>query len=61
MAPSDTARRILAEAVQHTVRRTAPPNKLPAAAAWAVLNNLLKQGYVAECMVPDEFAGLRWH
>ena len=61
MARSDTARRILAEAAQHPLRLAAPPNKLPAAAARAVLNNLLKQGYVERCEAPEEFAGLRWH
>ncbi|WP_431266987.1 DUF3489 domain-containing protein [Dankookia sp. P2] len=49
MALSDTARRILAEAAQHPLRRAAPPDKLPTAAARAVLSNLLKQGYVEEC------------
>ena len=61
MALSDTARRILAEAAQHPLRLAAPPDKLPAAAARAVLNNLLKQGYVEVCAAPDEFAGLCWH
>jgi hypothetical protein len=61
MAPSDTARCVLAEAAQHLLRLATPPDKLPAAAARAVLNNLLKQGYVEECEAPDEFAGLRWH
>ncbi|MFC7478715.1 hypothetical protein ACFQS7_30675 [Dankookia sp. GCM10030260] len=48
MALSDTARRILAEAAKHPLRLAAPPDKLPTAAARAVLNNLLKQGYVEE-------------
>ncbi|WP_206664720.1 DUF3489 domain-containing protein [Dankookia rubra] len=61
MALSDTARRILAEAAQHLLRLAAPPDNLPTAAARAVLNNLLKQGYVEECEAPDEFADLRWH
>jgi hypothetical protein len=61
MAVSDTARRILAEAAQHPPRLAAPPNKLPTAACRAVLNNLLKQGYVEKCVASDEFAGLRWH
>jgi hypothetical protein len=44
MALSDTARRILAEAAQHPLRLAASPDKLPTAAARAVLSNLLKQG-----------------
>jgi hypothetical protein len=60
MALSDTARRILTEASQHPLRLAAPPNKLPAAACRAVLNNLLKQGYVEECMAPMEYIGLGW-
>jgi hypothetical protein len=61
MALSDTARRILAEAAQHPLRLAAPPNKLPAVAARAMLNNLVKQGYVEECAAPMEYVGLRWH
>src|SRR3954449_4283569 len=61
MALSDTARRILAEAAQHPLRLATPPDKLPMVAARAVLNSLLKQGYVEECEAPDEFASLRWH
>src|SRR4051794_40246744 len=61
MALSDTARRVLTEAVQHPLRLATPPDKLPTAACRAVLNNLLKQGYVEECTAPDEFAALRWH
>ncbi|MFC7478324.1 DUF3489 domain-containing protein [Dankookia sp. GCM10030260] len=60
MALSDTARRILAEAAQHPLRLAAPPNRLPIAAARAVLNNLLKQGYVEECEAANH-ASLRWH
>ncbi|MBL6457456.1 hypothetical protein JMJ55_19160 [Belnapia sp. T6] len=61
MALSDTARRILAEAAQHPLRLAASPDKLPVAAARAVLSSLLKQDYVEESEAPDEFAGLRWH
>ncbi|MFZ4499596.1 MAG: hypothetical protein ACOYMX_07815, partial [Burkholderiales bacterium] len=60
MALSDTARRILAEAAQHPLRLAVPPDKLPIAAARAVLNNLLKQGYVEECAAPMEYVGLGW-
>ncbi|WP_431266896.1 DUF3489 domain-containing protein [Dankookia sp. P2] len=60
MALSDTARRILAEAAQHPLLLVAPPDKLPIAAARAVLNNLLKQGYVEECAAPMEYIGLGW-
>jgi hypothetical protein len=60
MALSDTARRILAEALQHPLRLTAPPDRLPAAACRAVLNSLLKQGYVEECEAPQEYIGLGW-
>jgi hypothetical protein len=60
MALSDTARRILAEALQHTLRLAAPPDRLPAAACRAVLNSLLKQGYVEECEAPQEYIGLGW-
>ncbi|MBL6459372.1 hypothetical protein JMJ55_29070 [Belnapia sp. T6] len=48
MALSKTALRILAEAAPHPLRLAAPPDKLPAAAARAVLSNLLKQGYVVD-------------
>ncbi len=37
-----------------------PPDKLPTAAARAVLNNLLKQGYVEECEAPMKYVGLGW-
>ena len=60
MALSDTARCILAEAAQHPLRLAAPPDKLPIAAARAVLNNLLKQGFVEECAAPMEYVGLGW-
>jgi hypothetical protein len=60
MALSDTARRILTEAAQHPMRLASPPDKLPTAAARAVLNILLKQGYVEECEAPMEYVGLGW-
>jgi hypothetical protein len=60
MALSDTACRILAEAAQHPLRLATPPEKLPAAACRAVLNSLLKQGYVEECTAPMEYIGLGW-
>ncbi len=60
MALSNTARRVLAEAAQHPLRLAAPPDKLPVAALRAVLNNLLKQGYVEECKAPMEHVGLGW-
>jgi hypothetical protein len=60
MALSDTARRILAEAAQHPLRLAAPLDKLPTAARRAVLNNLLKQGYVEECEAPMEYIGHGW-
>jgi hypothetical protein len=43
------------------MRLAAPPAKLPTAACRAVLTNLVKQGYVEECTVPDKFTGPRWH
>ncbi len=60
MALSDTALRILTEAAQHPLRLAAPPDRLPAAACRAVLNSLLKQGYVEECEAPQEYIGLGW-
>jgi hypothetical protein len=61
MALSDTAIRVLSEAAQHPLRLATPPNKLPAVAARAVLNNMLKQGYVEQCKAPEGFAGFCWH
>jgi hypothetical protein len=60
MALSDTARRILTEAAQHPMRLASPPDKLLTAAARAVLNIVLKQGYVEECEAPREYVGLGW-
>ena len=60
MAISDTARRILTDAAQHPHRLASPPEKLPAAACRALLNSLLKQGYVEECAAPDDLTGPRW-
>jgi hypothetical protein len=60
MALSDTAHRILAEAAQHQLRLATPPDKLPATACRAVLNSLLKQGYVEACAAPVEHIGLGW-
>ncbi|MBL6082190.1 hypothetical protein JMJ56_29880 [Belnapia sp. T18] len=61
MALTDTAHRILIKATQHPLRLAAPPDKLPTAAARAVLSSLVKQGYVEECVAPEEYVGLRWH
>lgn len=61
MALSDTACRILAEAAQHLLRLAVPPDKLPTAAARAVLMSLLEHGYVDACETPGEFADLCWH
>ncbi len=60
MALSDFARLILAEAPHHPLRLAAPPERLPTAACRAVLNSLLKQGYVEECEAPQEYLGLGW-
>jgi hypothetical protein len=60
MALSDFARHILAAAPQHPLRLAAPPDRLPAAACQAVLNSLLKQGYVEECEAPQEYTGVGW-
>jgi hypothetical protein len=60
MALSDFGRHILAAAPQHPLRLAAPPDRLPAAACQAVLNSLLKQGYVEECEAPQEYIGVGW-
>lgn len=60
MPLSDTARRILTEAARHPLRLAEPATKLPAAAARAVLNSLLKQGVVEACAAPTGRIGFGW-
>ena len=60
MKLSDTQSLILSKASQHEQGLAAAPQGLPAAARNAVFRSMLKNGLLAECAAPREYAGLAW-
>ena len=60
MKLSDTQGLILNKASQHEHRLATAPKTLPAAARNAVFRSMLKNGLLAECAAPREYAGLVW-
>ena len=60
MTLSDTQRLVLSRAGRHEMRLAAAPTGLPAAARDAVFRSMLKNGLLAECAAPREYAGLAW-
>jgi hypothetical protein len=60
MTLSDTQGLILGDASQHEQGLAAAPKTLPAAARNAVFRSMLKNGLLAECAAPREYAGLAW-
>ena len=60
MKLSDTQSLILSKASQHEQGLAAAPKTLPAAARNAVFRSMLKNGLLAECAAPREYAGLAW-
>lgn len=57
---SDTARVVLAAAMQHPMALARPPEKLPAAARNAVFKRLIKGNLLTEINAPREYVGLGW-
>ena len=60
MKLSDTQGLVLSKASQHEHGLAAAPKGLPAAARDAVFRSMLKNGLLAECAAPREYAGLAW-
>ncbi len=60
MMLSDTQSLMLGKASRHPERLAAAPTGLPAAARNAVFRSMLKNGLLAECAAPREYAGLAW-
>ena len=60
MTLSDTQRLVLSRAGRHEMRLAAAPTGLPASARDAVFRSMLKNGLLAECAAPREYAGLAW-
>jgi hypothetical protein len=60
MTLSDTQGLILSRASRHEQGLAAAPKGLPAAARNAVFRSMLKNGLLAECAAPREYAGLAW-
>src|SRR5215210_2935592 len=60
MKLSDTQGLILGKASQHEHGLAAAPQGLPAAARNAVFRSMLKNGLLAECAAPREYADLAW-
>ena len=59
MKLSDTQSLVLGEASQHPERLATVPKALPAAARNAVFRSMLKNGLLAECAAPREYAVYR--
>ncbi len=60
MKLSDTQSLVLSKASQHEHGLVVAPKTLPAAARNAVFRSMLKNGLLAECAAPCEYAGLAW-
>src|SRR5215213_6126069 len=60
MKLSDTQGLVLSRASRHEQGLAAAPKTLPAAARNAVFRSMLKNGLLAECAAPREYAGPAW-